>query len=192
MPPVVAIYSSTELGGAFHQGEILTGLQQLVADPQSIGAEGDPDVLIVTQPYVVIVTQECDLDSDYRARSGGGTRPQRKLLSGVLVCEAEEAEIAERNTTEGAVWNHIRTNQHIRYHFLQAVAAQQDALGRSLPTLVVDFKHYFTIPVDELYERLNHGLERRTRLANEYMTHFADRFAYFQGRVAIPVPHQYE
>lgn len=188
----VEIYSCKVLDKAFRQGEILTGLQQVVLDVQSIGKPGDPLVNIVRHDYTIVVSQDCDLDSDYLARSATGERPPSKLVAGVLLCEVEEATATKSNTPSSKLWEPIRSNRNERYHFLQAVSADQDALGESLPELVVDFKRYFTIPAEELYARLKHGLQRRTRLVNPYLAHFANRFANFQSRVALPVPHQSE
>jgi hypothetical protein len=137
---------------------------------------------------VIIVTQDCDLEQDFRARNEQVR--QDKLLPNVLLCIAQESSTVQ--VAGSNVWKRLRQNKDERYQFLERVPPELDALRQGIPELVVDFKQYFTLPTDELYERVMSQAKRRCRLINEYLAHFASRFSYFQSRVALPEEHSSE
>ncbi len=61
------------------QGEILSNLIQVVIDLESIGNE---EIVIddKAHPYAIVVSQDCDLDWDYKARQGHGDAKEHKLV----------------------------------------------------------------------------------------------------------------
>ena len=184
-----AIYEPAQQDGAIRQGEIITGLIQLVVDLETIGAES-PDIIPILHPYALVVSQDCDLDWDYKARNVAPA--PNKLLPSILLCEVLTAETlrgtAEVNST---IWGSIKNNKNERYQFLQGVTPQQDFFSEGFPELSVDFKRYFTMPTEELYFRTRQGADtrRRCRLKSPYIEHFSDRFYYFQSRIALPSDH---
>jgi len=132
------------------------------------------------------VTQECDLDWDYKARHGNGT--DRKLVRSILFCVVDEAQVLRgAHQLNSTLWNTVRGNNNQRYHVLPGVPAACDALGQGLPELAVDFKQYFTIPTGEVYARL-YGQEARPRchLISPYLENFSQRFHAYHMRVALP------
>jgi hypothetical protein len=144
-----------------------------------------------TCPFTIIMTQDCDLDSDFYARQG--ERSSHKILPNILFCEMTPLEhLREQARQTGAVmgsdaWGRVRKNQVERYHALEQISPGEDLLGQGLPELGIDFKRYFTIPTDEVYDRLAHGeFQRRCRLRSPYLEHLSTRFAYFLYRVALP------
>lgn len=59
-----------------------------------------------------------------------------------------------------------------------------------LPELGIDFKKIFTIPTDEIYQRIALGqVKRRAVLVSPYLEHLSSRFAYFLSRIALPQEH---
>jgi hypothetical protein len=64
------IYDRSLPDGPLRQGEILSNVIQLKLDLSTIDDEDkrfDP----IVHPYAVIVSQDCDLDWDFKAREGG-------------------------------------------------------------------------------------------------------------------------
>lgn len=148
----------------------------------------------IVHPYAIVVSQDCDLEWDWHERQREGNSNAAKLMSSVLFCEVQTAEdVRGMPGINSSTWNFIRTNRDIRYQFLQKIAPEHDSMTNGLPELVVDFKRYFAIPVDELYARLEIGeLQRRSCFHPPYLQHLATRFYYYQYRVALPEPHSSE
>jgi hypothetical protein len=142
------------------------------------------------QPFGIVVSQDCDLEWDFRERQKA-VPALHKLLPSILFCEVSVAdELRGRNGLDSGLWKRVRENKDERYHFLRAVMPEQDSLAEGLPSLAIDFKRYFTVPTDELYAQLANGeTRRRTRLLSPYLEHCCSRFAYFQQRVALPEDH---
>ncbi len=86
------------------------------------------------------------------------------------------------------IWDRVKKNKDERYHFLEKVPAECDLRGEGIPELTVDFKRYFTLPVEEVYYQLTSGC-RRCVLCPQYLEHLSSRFSYFIGRVALPHDH---
>lgn len=148
-----------------------------------------PVVDYTRHDYAVVVSQDCDLDWDWKARMNGD-KPD-KLLSGILFCEAKPADrlVYERkyNRQERKI---IRQNRDERYQFLQKVDSEFDLLENGVPELVVDFKRCFSLPAEEAYYRLeSEELQRRCLFEHPYLQHLIARFWSFQGRVALPEQH---
>ena len=134
------------------------------------------------------MTQDCDLDWDYKARQKGSE--QQKLIPSVLFCEVATAEELFGRIRNSKIWEKVQQNKDERYQFLQQVSPEDDALGEGLPELGIDFKRYFTIPTGEVYLRLqNPEIRRRCKLNVPYRDHLSTRFCYFQMRVALPAEH---
>jgi len=205
-------YATSQPNGALRQGEILTSIIQLlpsVMEFESLGlletTRQDTVALKATpyiHPYVIVVSQDCDLDWDFKARQPNpdkDPKAKNKLVPNVLFCMATEAkELRDRDKDlphgtskdiNATTWNRIQSNSDIRYHFLEKIPKSYDLLGQGLPELAVDFKRYFTVPTDEVYRQLGGVAKRRCKLISPYLEHFALRFYYFQYRVALPEDH---
>jgi len=179
-------YIPSEVGKDLRQGEILSDVVQVRLREGATLSGPDPRELVeVTHEWVIIVTQDCDLEQDWRARAG--QTGEDKLLPNVLLGIAQEA--GKVQVPGKDAWKRLQQNKDERYQFLERIPPRLDALGQGVPELVVDFKQYFTLPTDELYRRVKEQAKRRSRLSNEYLAHFASRFSYFQSRVALPDEH---
>lgn len=185
-----AIYEKAPSSGPLRQGEIVSNLVQTIVAVDAIGSD-ELEVIPVPHPYAVVVSQDCDLDWDWRERGSGGGDNAAKLMSSVLFCEVFTAtEVRERPEINSSAWNFIRTNRDIRYQFLQKAEPDLDLLAEGLPEMVVDFKRYFAIPVDEIYARFDVGeLRRRSCFHAPYLQHLATRFYSYQARIALPEQH---
>lgn len=190
------IYMPSLLDQPLRQGEILTNVIQIKLDLDSIETE---EVLldVITHKYAIVVSQDCDLDWDYKSREEKAK--EHKRIPSILLCEITTVEslskaILELDGTEkikkSRTWSRIAINKDERYQFFQKVEETQDLAHEGLPELGVDFKRYFTIPTDELYLRIKTSeTQRRCCLQSPYLEHFISRFYYFQSRVALPEEH---
>ncbi|MHB1426293.1 MAG: hypothetical protein ACYC3I_24270 [Gemmataceae bacterium] len=173
---------------SLRQGEILSNVVRLQLDLKFLGTD-EQRVEPVEHGYAVILTQDCDLEQDFKARQR--LNKPDKLLPNVFFCHlatAQQLRGAAGITTD--IWKRISQNKDERYHFLQKIEVDLDGLQQGLPELGIDFKHYFTIPTDEIYKRIEmKEANRRCVLVSPYLEHLSSRFAYFLSRVALPQDH---
>lgn len=211
----VAKYIASIADLALRQGEIISGLKvhrvSLATLYNADGGEIQPE----SHDYAIVVSQDCDLDWDFKARRQPDTilkpelneneaaiaqRLQNKMMPNVLFCRLQSAtslKECDKVITKGKEinsdgWNTIESNRFDRYHFLEKPKDGQSLQQVALPELAADFKRYFTMPTDEVYEQLNHDAKRHCRLASPYLEHFSTRFCYYQFRVALPGDHTSE
>jgi hypothetical protein len=186
--PLLEIYAPSGTG-ELCQGEILSDLVQAKLAQESVGAKEGVTVHWKLHPWAIIMSQDCDLDLDFKARSGQAK--EDKLLPNVLFCEmisAEELSVPSE-WMNSRIWDRVKRNKDERYQFLQRVQPATDALGEGLPELGIDFKRYFTIPTEEVYIQLKQKTRRRCKLVSPYLEHLCVRFSFYQCRVALPSEH---
>lgn len=193
-------YESSEKAGALRQGEILSKVEQFTATTSSENVNAQT-LKRITHAYALIVTPDCDLEWDYQARQNNAT--QFKIVPNVLLCILLTAsELAKRINSDktaskrfedSTIWKRITQNNEERFHFLEKIDAAADLQAKGTPlSLCVDFKDFFTVPTEDLYEKINEGRSlRRCRLISPYREHFNNRFTYFQSRIALPEDHRY-
>jgi hypothetical protein len=173
------------------QGEILENVVQIKPSIEN-NEEGVIDVFPVPHELVVVMSQDCDLQQDFDRREAaeGGTLPNI-LFCDVYPAETLRAKLQSQDQLSRKDWKkRIAQNQNDRFHYLQKVEPNQDLHSHGLSALALDFKIYFTLPTDELYARLAHGILRRCTLNTPYVEHLAHRFFKFQSRVALPRDHE--
>ena len=126
------VYESPPANGALRQGEILKN----VFDHRSVSPavrlpENKVEYHQYSHEYVIVLTNDCDLDLEYRERNNipgpgeNGRIPQYRLLAYLLLCDvyAEETLKAERRGQQGSAagmnsqeWRRVTQNQDERYH----------------------------------------------------------------------------
>lgn len=169
------------------QGDILENLKYRF----SVFHTDVVEVATITLPYAVVLTQDCDLESDYNCRSSSNKEDSLndKFLQSILVCPAYLAEQLragthletlglKMNSWTSEQWKSIKQNQNQRFHFLNAEVALK------IQDLIIDFKQYYTIPRNEIYE--SHSelyLVSLDLLFREALSH---RFAYYLSRIGLP------
>lgn len=152
------------------------------------------EVSKINFPLVIVLTQDCDLAQDFRVRSG---RPkpsmQDKWLLSVLVAPLYNVEhvyagqhLSELNLKmqkidkKATAGNRLRQNDTPRYHFLQF------PVDLPLVDSVIDFKHYFSVNVEQLRQiKRTHFVCRVSEL---YREDIAQRFAAYLSRIGLPEP----
>ena len=142
-------------------------------------------------PFVIVLTQDCDLEQDYKIRYPK-TPPQTKdkqILS-VLVAPIYNVEhvysgehldqlgmnmrLIHRRHTEG---NFLVKNKLPRYHYLDFPSELQIAPS------VVDFKHYFSVNVKYLKRKNSDFVCQVSPLFREDIS---QRFASYLARIGLP------
>lgn len=163
------------------QGDILKDLIFVFGDPEK-NTEKD----IISLPYAVILSQDCDLQSDFNCRKDG--KNQDKYLMSLLVCPAFSLDDFAQGTHLGG-WEMEKYNDKIiprikkndsykRYHYLSA-----DNL-LSIPELVIDFKHFFTLPRDFLYGKKDKSYV--ASLSELFREELSQRFSNYLSRIGLP------
>jgi hypothetical protein len=153
---------------------------------------GALEVSKVVFPLVVVLTQDCDLEQEYRFRWARGKElTQDKWLISVLVAplyNVEHVYTGEHLSEIGMTMEHInkkkspgrflQNNERPRYHFL--------SFPDSLPVVdsVVDFKHYFSVNGRHL--RTLRDSNFVARLAPLDRENLSQRFSSYLARIALP------
>lgn len=176
-------------GGPLRQGEILSDL--IETRMVSVSKDQAPQVDLVTHPFALILSQDCDLDLDFQARNSpeAVSHPDDKLLPSVLLCQATSATELRSHLSDSQIWKQITQNKNERYQYLRGVPAEMDALGTGTPDLGADFKRYFAVSTEHIYLQVQGPARRRSRLQSPYVEHLSSRFAYYLSRVALPEEH---
>ncbi|MBL6751087.1 MAG: hypothetical protein ISP90_11225 [Nevskia sp.] len=174
-----------------HQGDILRDIEILEGVTEEVDPDGGEHLRERkrTLPYVVVLTQDCDLEQDFNSRANDARLDEDKFLLSILVCPAYPAAQlrAGVHLGEGHVmsrinsdrWKPLKDNQNPRYHFLA------DEQSLQVPEVVLDFKQYFTIPRDQAYglSQASHYVATANALFREDLCR---RFADYLTRIALP------
>lgn len=194
------IYQISLRDSAIRQGEILTEVVQLEPDldQASIFDIDQPSFKKIIHPYAVVISQDCHLDWDYVARSAiklnsdNVYKQQHKLLNEILLCEVQEAKIVRNyENVNRKEWELVASRRHERFYFFQAVPSECDLEQKGLPELTADFKRVFGITPAYLHHLIDSGIaQRRTVLVSPYSHDLSHQYHSFQGRVALPLPHE--
>lgn len=193
-----AIYQPSNKNTSLRQGEILTNVTQYNVDLAALSSE-QPDISLsvnpITHPYAIVVTQDCDLDWDYKARAEKEQSKPYKFLNSVILCEISKAEEVRKSgdNMNRKEWELVSSQRHERYYFLEKIAVDDELQQIGLPELTVDFKKVFAIEAATLYYQINNGMAlRRAILCSPYLEHFSRRYYSFHGRVALPTQYESE
>lgn len=158
------------------------------------GVEEEKDAVVAkyrSLTYVVVLSQDCDLEQDFRNRENLDSKTNDKYLQWVLLCPAYIADIFRDGSHLNKLgltmqswpgrddWKRITQNQIYRYHFLEAFPDLQ------IPELVLDFKHCVTAPRSVLYrEECKAGY--LGTVSELYRESLSGRFAHYLCRIALP------
>lgn len=202
------IYIRSANSGVIRQGEILSNVVQFCVADETLtleslrGQNAQYDVIRRDHPFAIVVSQDCDLESDWRSAVLLGSNPDlnekekrqaaANLMSGILFCEVTFAtDLKGTNAIDSDLWRRIKQGYFPRYHLLEQVPEQFDLDNQDISALGIDFKKYFTIPPRQLYHCINIGVtKRRCYMQSPYFEQVSDRFAHYLGRIGLPRDHQ--
>lgn len=188
------IYQTSDKGSSLRQGEILTGVVQYNPVIDDICLElQELSFTPIVHPYAIVITQDCDLDWDYKAREIND-KSSGKLLNSVVLCEIDTAKaIRDTDGINRKEWELVTAHRHERFYFFEKILPKCDLEQEGLPELTADFKKVFGIDAATLYRQIEIGMvKRRTVLVNPYLEHFSRRYYSFHGRVALPFQYESE
>lgn len=171
------------------QGDIFRDVQFI---EQVSEEDGFIEISRITFPLVIVLTQDCDLEQDYRIRwSRESTPNEDKRLFSVLVAPLYNIEHVytgehldtlgmrmhpiSKNRTPG---KNLRNNTNPRYHYL--------AFPDNVPIVnsAIDFKHYFSVNIEYLKKlKQSHFV---CKVAEIYREDISQRFASFLSRIGLP------
>lgn len=171
----------------FCQGDILRDVKVSISSPFE-WQQQEGDIFDFDLPYCVIMTQDCDLTWDYDGRNNLEEVNNDKFLPTILVCPAYTDESFYKGEHLGG-WKmraynsgevkKIQNNDEInRCHFLIGDSELQ------IPNLVIDFKHFYTLPTDILYEQ--YGGVYLATINELFRERLSQRFANYLSRFGLP------
>ena len=115
----------------------------------------------ITLDFAIVVSQDCDLEQDFRNWNKRKKILSRdKILPSILVCAAYPSEKLKLGTHCGedvkmVDWiqekksGDLENNNHARFHFLkESTEYDKKTYGISIPSLAIDFKHFYTLPIE--------------------------------------------
>jgi len=168
------------------QGDIY---KDLMYDVKSFKEGNSFKTLRVYLPFIVILSQDCDLEQDYKNREIRKDKHD-KYLRTILFSPAYNSEDLKAGTHLGHIkltmeyYNSermkiIRKNNNERYHTIEK---SEDF---EFPELVIDFKHYYTLPLEKAYE--TSFKKNYVCTINElYRESLSHRFAFYLSRIGTP------
>lgn len=152
----------------------------------------------IVYPLAVVLSQECDLEQDYKSRhpdEGKSPNNDKNLLSIIMApmynydhfilgehlieldMEMQKFPLKKGNT-ESTDMRNLKNNETPRYHYFD--------FGNEidLPKSVVDFKHYFTINLQELEKTMQSKYV--CALAPLFRERLVQRFSNYLSRIGLP------
>jgi hypothetical protein len=172
----------------FHQGDILKDIEIVLhAEETKEGNIGSTENLNLE--YTVVMTQECDLEQDYKNRIDKTPITQDKYLKSVLLVPAylayklkngEHIKGFKMEKYGSHVWRAILKNHQYRYHYLSTDLEYQ------IPELIIDFKHYYTIYRDVLYNMYKNEENYVATISPLFREEISIRFAQYIARIGTP------
>ncbi len=172
----------------YEQGDILRDVTLIqwadVEDERAI------NVVERTLQYCVVVSQECDLEHDFNNREKQDKKSEDKYLQSLLICPAYQAESFRKGehlkqlelrmeVINSDNWKRLIQNNQARYHYL---GRHEDF---QIPELIIDFKHYMTVPRDILYREKFESCYLAT-IEILFRDSLSGRFAQYLSRIGLP------
>ena len=158
-------------GKTLAQGDLLPEclLPVFVAPNISPPSDDPQDVSVLTQ-RLIVVTQSCDLEN--------------RKVQFVALCPIhtlQEFSATNHSFRQFKNWEPVRKGQRPALHMI----ASPDAPETNTQSLVVDFGHIVSLPIEYLEDHAA-SMGSRWRLESPFLEHFSQAFARFFMRVGLP------
>ncbi len=171
------------------QGDIFSNVPYFESYDES---EGEFELTIYKFPYVVVLTQDCDLEQNKSARlkieGESDIIENDKHLFSLLVAPLYNSEhlisgehlkeigiSAQRQNSK--LKGPIISNQNPRYHYIEF---KDDVI---IPNSIIDFKHYFSISLEYMEEHLENRVCGINPIYRELVS---QRFSNYLSRIGLP------
>lgn len=175
------------------QGDIYQNVEFI----ESVNEEnGIVEISKIVFPYIVVLTQDCDLTQDFKFRSDY-SRTGDKLILSVLVapiynanhvCLGEhlteldrvmrQIQVKGKGNKPTTEWRNLVNNDNPRYHYLEFPNEV------SIVPSIIDFKHYFSLNLEYLREIRETNFV--CKVSELYREDISQRFASFLSRIGLP------
>lgn len=163
------------------QGDIFENID--VLESQNI----QKDTMIVevlSFPYVVCLNQECDLENDFKNNNNKDCGLLHLAIAPAFIFDQflsgkHWGSIFKENSAQkrkDSVIRKVMDNEIPRYHYL--FFPESD-----MPELIIDFKHFFTINRNILYQQLS---KRLCSLDDLFKEKVSQRFSNYISRIGLP------
>lgn len=119
---------------------------------------------------LIVITQSCDLEN--------GKTPNVAMCP---IYKLDEFEKDNKSYSTKGAWENVRKGRIEGLHLL----ASPDNPEKNLDSLVVDFGHIVSLPIEYLNQHAE-SLGNRWRLKSPFLEHFSQAFARFFMRVGLP------
>lgn len=149
-------------------------------------------------PYLVVISQDCDLESDFGRTPKKLLEPSTEIeeetqdhkLHTILVCPAyalnefkegkhlEVFNLNMRKFNNGEITKIQNNKEYERFHYLH------EELDLQIPELIIDFKHFYTIPRDIIYEQYTRSYLATMNVL--FKERLSQRFSNFLSRIGLP------
>lgn len=160
--------------------------------------EGFIEIVKTVFPFVIVLTQDCDLQQNStfiaEVKTDKGLVPHssqnNKLLS-ILVAPLYNEDLffqgkhleevgfvvdqIKKSKSEG---DRIIKNQNPRFHYLKL------PVDTIVPNSIIDFKHYFSISIEKGNEEFINN--KVTRISELYREQISQRFSNYLSRIGLP------
>lgn len=149
---------------------------------------------LFTYPYLIVISQDCDLESDFGRKEVKleitEEETQDHKLHTILVCPAydinnfkkgdhlKSQHIKMRNFPEKEIIKVKNNKEYERFHYLH------EEVDLQIPELVIDFKHFYTIPRDIIYEQYEKSYLATMNIL--FRENLSQRFSNFLSRIGLP------
>jgi hypothetical protein len=174
------------------QGDIFSNVELI--EYADINKDGIVEISKISFPYVVVLTQDCDLEQDFNSRLKTERANEDKHILSVIVAPLYNIEhvyggehLSELNFRMQTISSKpgksdnkfLRNNQNPRYHFFEFPGDIQ------IVNSIADFKHYFT--VNNNYLKSQKPDNYVGKIAELYREQVSQRFASYLSRIGLPI-----
>ncbi len=173
------------------QGDIIRDVEYI--ESAKINKEGIVEISKIIFPFVVVLTQDCDLEQDFNNRIKENKSNEDKFILSIIVAPLYNIEhvyngehLSELNLRMQMINSKpaksenkfLRQNQNPRYHYLE--------FPDDFPVVnsVIDFKHYFT--VNNEYLKTLKQTNYVGKIAELYREQVSQRFTSYMARIGLP------
>ena len=173
------------------QGDIYKDVKLIQDITYSESPEGEKEWNFneVTYNYSIILTQECDLEQDFKNRKEEN-EDHDKYIPMILMAPAYLAESLrygghledygkKMQRINSKEWDKIKKQENKRYHHLKV------DIDKNIPEFTIDFKHFYAISRDYFYN----NIMKESYIASLtilYREELSQRFCNFISRIGIP------
>ncbi len=168
------------------QGDILRDAKLDVIDVNSA-------VLQITYPYMIVLSQDCDLEQSNSDRNGqpAGIITNNQYLPNILIAPCflgdsfrsgdhlVDAFNIKQDRLNSERWGYVKQNRDQRYHFIKGQTGDLP-----IPDLVLDFKHYLTLPFESFI--LIHKICYIASVSELFREELSLRFCNYLSRIGLP------